>query len=475
MNTSVSTFENQKVLVIGDVMLDTYIAGDVKRISPEAPVPVLSVTSTEHRLGGAGNVANNLAALGAAVRLLSCWGKDTAGNRLTALLEKLNVDTAFARQCDEYATTQKTRLVSQNHQLLRYDTERPETAYDAYAGFLSEHPDALFDGVSAVILSDYAKGLVTKRTAHFVIQGARERNIPVVVDPKGRNYHKYRSATVCTPNVKELTEAADAGTLDSEEDMLQTSLALIHQYDFDYLLVTRAEKGLSLIKNEEKLDFPAAAREVSDVTGAGDTVAAVFALGLGAGFSPEACCTLANKAAAIVVSKFGAATASPDELLLPHSKKIALSGQSLAEKLRRQGRKIVFTNGCFDLIHAGHIKSFEQAKAFGDVLIVGLNSDRSVRALKGFPRPIVSQDDRAKLLCALSCVDYVVVFDEDTPELLIKEIRPNVLVKGADWSSKPVAGQDAVEASGGRVEFIELEQGLSTTSIIERVRKVVND
>jgi len=463
-----SMFKEQKVLVIGDTMLDCYIDGKVGRISPEAPVPVLSVSSTEQRLGGAGNVVNNITALGASVALLSFWGTDAAGDSLSAILKGMNVDTAFIRRYDDFTTIQKTRLVSRHHQLFRYDTEKIEPAHEDYINFLNEKQDVFFDGITTVIISDYGKGMITEQTAQLVINGAKQRNIPVLVDPKGSNYQKYRGATVCTPNLKEFFEATGAVAASSESDILLSGISLVKKYNFDYLLITRSEKGLSLIHNSQKSDFAAVAQEVTDVTGAGDTVAAVFALGLGIGLSASECCLLANKAAAIVVSKFGAATVSLDELT--HSGKQAVSGSSLAKELRRQGKKIVFTNGCFDLVHAGHIESFTQAKSFGDTLIVGLNSDRSVRAIKGPSRPVISQDDRAKLLCALSCVDYVIIFDEETPERLIKEILPDVLVKGADWRGKPVAGREAVEANGGRVEFIELEQELSTTSIIEKIK-----
>ena len=460
-------FGSQKVLVFGDVMLDSYIDGDVKRISPEAPVPVLSVTSTDQRLGGAGNVVNNINALDAQVRMLSYWGTDPAGDAVSKLLEGMNVDTAFARRYGDISTMQKTRLVSRHHQLIRYDTEKIEPARKEYVDLLSENLDAIFDGISAAVISDYGKGIVTGQTAQLVIAEANKRRIPVLVDPKSQDYQKYSGATVCKPNMNEFAEAfANAGPC-SEADILPLGILVAEKYKFDYLLITRSEKGLSLIHDREKCDFPAEAREVVDVTGAGDTVAAVIALCLGAGLPIDQCCRMANKAAAIVVSKFGAATVSSDEL--KHQDKYASSGASLSKALRKQGKKIVFTNGCFDLVHAGHIKLFEQAKSFGDVLIIGMNSDRSVQAIKGPSRPVVSQDNRARLLCALSSVDYVVMFDEETPERLVSEIIPDVLVKGGDWRGKTVVGRDLVESNGGRVELIDLEQGLSTTEIIKKI------
>ena len=466
--TSMISFKNQLILVIGDVMLDNYIDGDVKRISPEAPVPVLSVKSTKQHLGGAGNVVNNIISLGASVVLLSCWGADNAGDALSNLLYKTGVDTSFVRRYNNVTTIEKTRMVSRNHQLFRYDIEKIEPLCKEYMNFLLDKRSEFFKGITAVIVSDYGKGMITEKSAQLIIKEANKRQIPVIVDPKGSSYEKYKGATICTPNYKEFLEATGVSEDCSEQDVMTFGISLAKRHSFENLLITRSAKGMSLIHDSKRSDFPAVSQEVTDVTGAGDTVVAVFALGMGAGLSLSECCIMANNAAAIVISKFGAATVTPDELM--HSNKLAESGLSIASELRRQGRSIVFTNGCFDIVHAGHVKSFEQAKAFGDVLIVGLNSDRSVRAIKGLTRPLVSQENRAKLLCALSCIDYVIIFDEDTPERLINEICPDVLVKGADWRGKIVVGQDVVEANGGKVELIELEQGLSTTSIIEKIK-----
>jgi D-beta-D-heptose 7-phosphate kinase/D-beta-D-heptose 1-phosphate adenosyltransferase len=468
MSDNIGLFQNQNILVLGDIMLDSYIYGNAVRISPEAPVPVLSVESTRQCLGGAGNLVNNITSLGASVRLLSYWGIDSAGDEIYRLLECMGVDISFTRRYADFTTIQKTRLVSKNHHLMRYDIERIEETRAEYMAMLSDNLVAIFDMVNALVISDYGKGLVSERAAQILIKHARARNIPIIVDPKGHDYSKYCGATVCTPNLKELKDAGYGSALISDDEILEAGIKLINDCKLEFLLVTRSEKGISLIERGKKKDFLATAQDVSDVTGAGDTVAAVFALGLGAGLMPEECCRLANKAAGIVVAKFGAATVSPEELT--NTGKLKNCGRSLSEDLRLQGKKIVFTNGCFDLIHAGHIASFEQARSFGDVLIIGLNSDRSVRAIKGADRPIVSQDNRAKLLCALDCVDFVIIFDEDRPERLIQEIMPDVLVKGADWRGKAVAGQEAIEANGGEVVFLELEQGLSTTEIINKVK-----
>ena len=460
--------KNQKVLVIGDIMLDTYIDGKAERISPEAPVPVLSVKSTKHCLGGAGNVVSNITTLESNARLLTCFGNDTAGNMILILLNKDKVDIEYIKQYENIDTIQKVRLVSKHHQLIRYDIEKIEPICNDYGDLIKKNINNIFYEISSVIISDYGKGMITEYTAQTIIEEANKRKIPIVVDPKGISYNKYRGATICKPNMKEFIEISGSNEDISEDEILSYGISIIDKYKFKYLLITRAEKGITLIKDKQKYDFSALTRDVSDVTGAGDTVAAVFTMGLGAGIPIDECCRLANKAAAIAVSKFGSATVSPQELFF--SDKLMASGSLLANELRSQNKKIVFTNGCFDIIHAGHIKSFEITKSFGDILIVGLNSDRSIKAIKGESRPIISQNDRVKLLCAISCIDYVIVFDEDTPEQLIKEILPDVLVKGADWRGKPVAGQEIVEKNGGQLEFIELEQDLSTSLIIERIK-----
>jgi len=464
----VNIFRDQKIIVIGDVMLDTYINGKVGRISPEAPVPVLSVKSTKHYLGGAGNVVNNITTLEAYVRLLTCFGNDTAGDNILSIINKEQVDINFILQNRNIDTIQKVRLVSKHHQLLRYDIEKVEPVCNDYCDFIKKNINNIFTEINSVIISDYAKGMITEYTAQIIIEEANKRNIPVLIDPKGVNYYKYRGATICKPNMKEFIEISGSSEDISEEEILSYGISIINKYNFKYLIITRAEKGITLIKNNKKYDFAALTQEVSDVTGAGDTVAAILSLGLGAGIKIDECCRLANKAAAIAVSKFGSATVLFHELFLTN--KLMDLGSLLAKGLRSQNKKIVFTNGCFDILHAGHIESFELAKSFGDILIVGLNSDRSIKAIKGESRPIISQNDRAKLLCAISCIDYVIIFDEDTPERLIKEILPDVLVKGADWRGKPIAGLDVVEANGGRMEFIKFEQGLSTTKIIEKIK-----
>lgn len=466
-------------LVLGDYMLDEYIMGDVKRISPEAPVPVVEVRKKEIRLGGAGNVVNNLFALGAKSKVLGCIGKDNLSQILIKELEAINADVSHLGQVEGYCTILKTRIVSKNQQFIRYDQEQLKNLSPQYINFIQSNLDEIFKDVNVVIISDYGKGTVTEELCQKIITKAKTLNLPVIIDPKGADYTKYKGATICTPNLSELSAASNQIIQNDNEEMInQYGQKICKEHKFNYLLVTRSEKGMSLIDKEKKLDFPAMAKEVIDVTGAGDTVVSVIALGMAIGMTLPECCKLGNCAASIVISKFGAATTTINEVLgsqLLESGEKIISPEKISlliAYLKEQGQKIVFTNGCFDLVHAGHISSFEQAKQFGDVLIVGLNGDESIKRIKGEKRPIVEEKYRAKLLSSLSLVDYVVIFKEDTPQDLIEMIKPDILVKGKDWEGKNVAGQEFVESYGGKVQFIDLEQGLSTTNIINKICKV---
>lgn len=472
----------QKILVVGDFMVDKYFHTNVSRISPEAPVPVAHVQRVEMKLGGAGNVAANVLSLGATVRILTCIGNDYNGDLLIDMLQKTGADVRFIKQVSNFPTIVKTRVVSQGQQLLRYDEENIQDVGDAYVAYLKDNEDAIFQDIDAVILSDYGKGMVTSSLSQAVIATANNRCIPITVDPKGCHYEKYRGASVCTPNLKELTEAAGFTALSEEVDIYNAALQVGIDCGIQSVLVTRSEKGMSLVNtlNQTKQDFSATAREVADVTGAGDTVISVFTLCLAAGFDWRRCCTIANAAAGIVVTKFGAAAVSIQELaeVLHQSSATGkiVTGLSnmeqIAKGLHNKGKRIVFTNGCFDLVHAGHIASFRKAKAQGDVLIVGVNSDTSIKAIKGNMRPIVDEQNRIALLEAIECIDYVVLFKDETPQQLIEKILPDVLVKGRDWEGKTVVGQDIVETHGGYVYFVDLEEGLSTTAIIQKVIEV---
>ena len=470
------------ILVIGDYMVDRYLYCDVSRISPEGPVPVAKVEHIEQRIGGAGNVALNIMALGCRCKVVTCIGDDVTGQQLVKALCDSGADISNIYYKPGRKTSQKTRIVAQNQQLLRCDEEEISGVGEDFLCYIQDHIDEIFQNTASVILSDYGKGVMTEKVTQFVITHATKLGIPVFVDPKGVNYDKYRGATVCTPNLKELGEATGYKRLEREEDVFQAALLLCAQENFAYVLVTRSEKGMSLVSNRlrEKQDFPAVVQEVCDVTGAGDTVISTLAVCWASGYSLEQCCYIANAAASVVVSKFGAATASVDEInqviSFPRinradSYKICdlehLAG--IVKQMHRIGKKVVFTNGCFDLVHAGHIASFWKARSYGDVLIVAVNSDDSIRRLKGVSRPIITLDYRMRLLEALEMIDFIIPFDNDTPQTLIEVIRPDVLVKGSDWKGKTVAGADILEKYGGQLEFVDLEQGLSTSSIIEKI------
>jgi len=466
-----------KVLVLGDFMIDEYIMGNVSRISPEAPVPVLEVKKRQIRLGGAGNVINNIISFGANATVLTRIGKDEYGNFLISELEKKQVCTKYIYIDPVLPTIVKTRIISKNQQFLRYDQEMVQNIPKEYEQYIEKKIEEIMDGVQVVLISDYGKGTVTERLAQLVIQKARKKIIPVIVDPKGNDYRKYAQATICTPNQSEL-EVVSGCKGDTEEKIFEMGKKLCEKLELKYLLITRSEKGISCISNGafSKKDFPATAKEIVDVTGAGDTVVSVVALSIASGYSIEETCKLANDAASIVISRFGCATTTIEEIreLSKQENKKIVSTEKLVhivEELKKQKKKIVFTNGCFDLLHAGHISSFEQAKKYGDILIVGLNGDKSVRQIKGKKRPIVEEQNRARLLASLTMVDYVTIFTEDTPDQLIRKLKPDILVKGKDWMGKQIAGQKFMEENGGTVQFIDLEKGLSTTKIIEKIKK----
>ena len=468
-----------KVIVFGDVIRDRYLCGSVSRISPEAPVPVVAINQEVSRLGGAGNVANNLIGLGMQVELLTCIGTDADGDWIIDDLKQKGISSQWVFRDKNVQTICKSRIVSQNQQILRIDQEKIAEPTGDFLEMLQANTTKYLLGVSAVIISDYGKGLINEETAQVVIKAARLNDIPVIIDPKGDNYKKYNGCTLCTPNFKEFKQAIQyAGNEITEEKILQEGIRLCKENGLENLLITRSEQGMSLILPQcgEKTDFPVQTREVVDVTGAGDTVIATFAAGLCWGMSYEECCVLANVAASVVIQHFGTFRISLSDLekaIESTSKGKIISREeasSIAEELHQANKKIVFTNGCFDLLHAGHITSLSNAKKKGDYLFVGLNSDASVRRLKGESRPVVDQDNRAKMLEAISCVDYIIIFDEDTPQDLIERIYPDVLIKGADWRGKYVAGQECVLSRGGEIVFEDLGPNISTTEIIRRIK-----
>ncbi|MDT5029757.1 MAG: D-beta-D-heptose 7-phosphate kinase / D-beta-D-heptose 1-phosphate adenosyltransferase [Micromonosporaceae bacterium] len=470
-----------RVLCVGDVMLDRFVYGSTQRISPEAPVPVVRVTYSQAMPGGAGNVARNVVALGAHCSLLTVTGNDMAGEELKVLFEKLPRLTCTAAIDETRPTTVKTRFVSSGQQVLRVDQEVDSPISADVAQQLVGQATKLLREVDVVILSDYAKGVLTPQVTSAVIAAARALQIPVIVDPKGRDYRKYDGASLLTPNVRELQEFTGvyARTDDGLEGATNTLLSLVN---IDAVLVTNSERGMSYVRRDcSAVHIPATAHEVFDVSGAGDTVVATVAVAMGIGIDNTRAARLANLAGGIVVGKVGTAAVGQRELLEAMRREergLLLEKLSepedaiaLAQRWRDEGHRIGFTNGCFDLIHPGHISLLTQAAGQCDRLIVGLNSDVSVRRLKGSERPIQSELARALVLAALRGVDAVVLFDEDTPEPLIRKLRPDVLVKGADYAASQVVGAEFVQSYGGTLFLAELAPNQSTTRIVNRFNR----
>lgn len=467
------------ILVIGDVMLDRYLIGNVNRMSPEAPVPVVLLNTRDERAGGAANVAANLTGLGLKAQILGCMGNDEAGKTLTARMQASNIDTQFMMQSTERPTVAKTRVMSGNQQIVRIDDES-SAAFSAQENqqLMAQVSKALALKPALVILSDYAKGALSEANCQAITQACAAQNIPVIADPKGRDYTKYKGATAITPNKKETAEACGVD-INDHAALIHAAQKLNGFLQTHFIAVTRGEEGISLINATEIQHISATAKQVFDVSGAGDTVIATLAAGLVHGLNPHDALQLANIAAGIVVGKVGTVPVSLSELIhtLVHAE-----GKSQADKIcnktellntvqqwKKDHQKIVFTNGCFDLLHAGHVTYLEAAKKAGDKLILGLNTDRSVSALKGPTRPVVHEGDRARVLAALESVDAVILFDEDTPLQLIDAIRPNVIVKGDDYTEEQVVGGAEVKAYGGEVKLIPLVQGRSTSNIIKKL------
>jgi D-beta-D-heptose 7-phosphate kinase/D-beta-D-heptose 1-phosphate adenosyltransferase len=470
-------FGHLKILVVGDLMLDRYIFGDVDRISPEAPVPVLRHARRYERAGGAANVAMNLAGLGCEAYLTGFWGEDAEKSELGAILETAGVDT-LGVVSGTLPTISKTRIVGRVQQLLRLDIESREDRPAIENERLIERATELTSKMSAVILSDYAKGALTPEVCEAVIRAARAASIPVFVDPKSEDFSKYSGATTVCPNLGELA-AATGVAAHKTEALLAAAKGLLAEHDFKFLTVTMSEKGITLLEPGGKFHSPARAREVFDVSGAGDTVIATLAASVAGGLHLRTAVELANLAAGIVVAKVGTVPIAQHELIavLTPSSGIAAGNKILdlervmirAAEWRASGETIVFTNGCFDLLHVGHITLLEDCRRFGSKLILGLNSDASVTRLKGPTRPIVSERERAKVMSALAAVDAVVLFDEETPMELIHALKPNVLVKGGDYSVETVVGHEEVIASGGRVEIVPIVEGFSTTNLLKKL------
>jgi D-beta-D-heptose 7-phosphate kinase/D-beta-D-heptose 1-phosphate adenosyltransferase len=472
---------NVAVLCIGDVMLDQYVYGDVERVSPEAPIPVLNVSRRTHAIGGAGNVACNIAALGAAAQLVSVVGDDLpAGQVREHLADMGGIEPQLLVDADR-PTTVKTRFIAGGQQLLRADDESTGNLPQDLLERLVETATAALgpSAPGALILSDYGKGVLTDEVIRQLIAASRAAGVPVIVDPKGTDYAKYSGADILTPNRRELSEATRMAT-GSTDEIVAAAQNLVESCGARHVLVTRGREGMSLISAEgAPVHLPALAREIFDVSGAGDTVVAVLATGLAAGMTVAEAAQLANVAAGLVVAKVGTAVVRNAELADAVDAAVSVSDKivdqkRLAEQVaqwRSRGLTIGFTNGCFDLVHPGHISLLEQAKSESDRLIVGLNSDASVTRLKGEGRPVQDAAARGRVLASVAAVDAVVVFDEDTPVELIGQIRPDVLVKGADYEIDTVVGSDIVQEYGGRVVLAELIDGFSTTATIERLAR----
>ena len=462
------------ILVIGDLMIDHYLWGSCDRISPEAPVQVVNVKKESSVLGGAGNVINNLVALGSVVDVISVIGNDSVANELKSLLEKIDVPTSNLVVENNRKTSKKSRLIASQQQVLRYDMESIDDINENSHKQIIQTLEKNIDKYSSIILSDYGKGVLTTNLTKEIIKIANKNNIKVLVDPKGKDYSKYKGSYTLTPNKKEAMEATNIDIKD-ENSLIEALKSLKTQCELEVSLITLSEQGIAIFDDELTIK-PTVAREVYDVTGAGDTVIASIAFALGNNLDIKDAIYFANLAAGVVVGKIGSATTTLDEIYeyeyslhksnsTSHIKTFD-EIKTLSSKLHNQGKKIVFTNGCFDILHVGHVKYLEVAKSYGDVLILGLNADSSVKKLKGPTRPINTQDDRAYILASLESVDYVVIFEEETPYELIKLIKPHVLVKGGDYEGKEVVGQDIAD----ELKLVQFVDGKSTTNTIKRIQ-----
>ena len=467
--------KSPKLLVIGDLMIDHYLWGSCERISPEAPVQVVNVKSESAVLGGAGNVINNLNALGAQVDVISVIGGCEISDELKTLLSNINVNSQYLITQKDRITSKKSRIIAAQQQVVRYDRESTDEINSESQKQILDTFNSIITDYDGVLLSDYGKGVLTSGLTQSLISIANKNNKKVLVDPKGLDYSKYKGAYLLTPNKKEASEATQIN-IKNDESLAQAITQLKTECDLDVSLITLSEQGVA-IYDDRLRTHPTVAREVFDVTGAGDTVLASLGFALACGYEIDDAVEFSNLAAGVVVGKIGSATASLNEIIEYESSLNKSSSDAhiktlneitvLSKDLKARDKKIIFTNGCFDILHAGHVRYLETAKSYGDVLILGLNSDRSVTALKGEGRPINTQLDRAYILAALEAVDYVVVFDDDTPYDLIKAIKPHILVKGGDYEGKQVVGQDIAD----ELKLVQFVDGKSTTKTIEKIQK----
>ncbi|ADR34803.1 D-alpha,beta-D-heptose 7-phosphate 1-kinase; D-beta-D-heptose 1-phosphate adenylyltransferase [Sulfuricurvum kujiense DSM 16994] len=464
-----------RILVIGDLMIDHYLWGGCERISPEAPVQVVDIARETTVLGGAGNVINNLVALGARVSVGAVIGDDENGEELLSMLGIIGVGTdGLIRQAGR-KTSKKSRIIASNQQILRYDKESKDSIAPESENAVVSYVESVVKECDIVIISDYGKGVITDAVAGGVIAAAKSAGKKVLVDPKGKDYRKYRGAYLLTPNKKEASEATGIA-INDDASLKKALLNLKETCTLECSMITLSEDGIA-IYDESMRRFPTVAKEVFDVTGAGDTVIASLSFALSCGLSIDEAAPFANHAAAVVVGKIGSATVTLSEIEAYESSlhqstsdmhiKTKDEIYALSERLKKEGKKVVFTNGCFDILHVGHVKYLQEAKSYGDVLIVGLNSDSSVRELKGPTRPVNTEADRAYILAALESVDYVVLFSEETPHDLIKNIAPDILVKGGDYEGKAVVGAEFAK----ELRLVQFVDGKSTTATIARINE----
>jgi len=460
------------ILVVGDLMIDHYLWGKCERISPEAPVQVVDVEREENLMGGAGNVLNNLLSLGATVGICSVIGDDGGAVWIDNRLDEKGVKKVALLKDVARKTTKKSRIIALHQQIVRVDKENKEDIALSSQEVILEKVEMVLGEYDLLLLSDYKKGVLTDSLTTNLIMIASKKGIPVFADPKGNDYSKYTGSTLITPNKKEASIATNI-EINSEATLVQAGDKLRNALDLKYAFITLSEEGMAIFGKEGMTKIPTVAREVFDVTGAGDTVIASLAFAYAHGLDIKDAAHFANEAAAVAVSKVGSATVTLEEISAYHdsisvkkSHQKVVNWQELEKELSKVDKTTVFSNGCFDILHAGHVKYLEEAKSYGDILILGLNSDASVRRLKGESRPINSQDDRAVVLAALEAIDFVVVFDEDTPYELIKLVRPDILVKGGDYEGKEVVGSDIAKETR-LVQFVE---GKSTTKIIQKAQ-----
>jgi len=467
--------KSPKLLVIGDLMIDHYLWGSTERISPESPVPIVDIHREYSLLGGAGNVINNLVSLGAQVDVLSVLGDCHNSNQLRQMLTNINIDTKYLIIEEGRLASKKCRIISSHQQVVRFDLESTNEINNQSENTILENYKKIINNYEGILISDYGKGLLTPSLTRSLIDIANKNNIKIIVDPKGHDYSKYKGAYLLTPNVKEASEASNINIVD-DESLNKAIIKLKSEYGLFVSIITLSERGVAVYDDNFRI-HPTDVKEVFDVTGAGDTVLASLGFSLACNFDIDNAIKFANLAAGVVVSKIGSATATFEEInayisgLQSTNSEINIKTLSevitITDSLKLSGNKIIFTNGCFDIIHSGHIKYLEESKKIGGTLVVGLNSDASIKKLKGTNRPINSQNDRALVLSAIGVVDYVVIFDETTPYEIISAIKPNYLLKGGDYKGKKIVGQDLVD----EVRLIDFIDGKSTSQIIKKIKE----